>query len=182
MGETFRLVLSLSLAGSVMILALLALSPLLRRRLSRAWQYYLWLIVLLRLIVPYTPSLGIALPDGLLPAGGAALPAETAAASAPAQDPATPAVPTGLPAAWPQEPARTDAPTATAPIDPADDAALLDLPEILGGAWLTGAALTFLFRIGRYAAFTRKVRSGALAADRRRGPGPAAPDRRRAGA
>ena len=43
---------SLSLAGPVLILLLTLLRPLVRERISRRWQYYIWLLVIARLLLP----------------------------------------------------------------------------------------------------------------------------------
>jgi beta-lactamase regulating signal transducer with metallopeptidase domain len=59
MRELFKVVLSLSLAGSVLILVICACSALLRQHLSKRWQYYIWLIVVVRLLLPLTPEQGI---------------------------------------------------------------------------------------------------------------------------
>jgi beta-lactamase regulating signal transducer with metallopeptidase domain len=45
---------SLSLAGSVFIAVLLLLRPLYKNRLSKKWQYYVWLVVILRLMLPFS--------------------------------------------------------------------------------------------------------------------------------
>lgn len=63
MSEMLKGVLSLSLAGSVPILLLLLARPLVRRRVSQRWQYYIWLLVIARLLLPVGP------PEG--PAGNA---------------------------------------------------------------------------------------------------------------
>ncbi len=58
MNAVFKTVLSLSLSGSLLILILFLCKPLLRNRFSRRWQYYVWLIVLVRLLLPFTPEIG----------------------------------------------------------------------------------------------------------------------------
>lgn len=45
-------ILSLSVSGSIMALILLAGKPLLKSRVSKAFAYYIWLLVLLRLVLP----------------------------------------------------------------------------------------------------------------------------------
>ena len=52
MSELLKWVLSLSLSGSVLILFLMLLRPLVRERVSRRWQYYIWLLVIARLLLP----------------------------------------------------------------------------------------------------------------------------------
>ncbi len=55
MGTVFKKVLSMSFSGSLLILVLLAVKPFLKDKISRQWQYYIWLIVILRLLVPFEP-------------------------------------------------------------------------------------------------------------------------------
>ena len=47
-------VLSLSLAGSIIIAILFLCKPLYKKRLSKKWQDYIWLIVIARLLVPFS--------------------------------------------------------------------------------------------------------------------------------
>lgn len=46
---------SLSLSGSLAALTLIFLKPVLRR-LSKSWNFYIWLLVLFRLLIPFTPD------------------------------------------------------------------------------------------------------------------------------
>lgn len=59
MSDIFKLILSMSLSGSVLVLILLALRPFIKDRFSKAWQYYVWIIVLMRLLIPYSPEFGL---------------------------------------------------------------------------------------------------------------------------
>lgn len=56
MNEILKLVLSLSLSGSLLMLALLLCKPLIKNRISKRWQYYIWLVVIARLLLPFTPE------------------------------------------------------------------------------------------------------------------------------
>lgn len=56
MNEIFKLFLSLSVSGSVLAFVLFGIKPLIKNRLSKRWQYYIWLIVILRFLVPFTPE------------------------------------------------------------------------------------------------------------------------------
>lgn len=58
MNKFFLLCLSLSVSGSLIAVTLALLKPLLQR-FGKTWQYYLWLLVILRLLVPFAPSAGI---------------------------------------------------------------------------------------------------------------------------
>jgi beta-lactamase regulating signal transducer with metallopeptidase domain len=52
-------ILSLSVSGSVMALILFAGKPLLKNRVSKAFSYYIWLLVLLRLVLPIAAPINI---------------------------------------------------------------------------------------------------------------------------
>lgn len=54
MSEFIKALLSLSLSGTLLILLLLLFRPLYGSRLSKRWQYYIWLIVIARLLLPVT--------------------------------------------------------------------------------------------------------------------------------
>ena len=56
MIELLKILLSLSLSGTLLMLVLLLCKPLYKNRLSRQWQYYVWLIVVARLLLPFTPE------------------------------------------------------------------------------------------------------------------------------
>lgn len=56
MSDLLKLILSLSLSGTLLILILLLLRPLYQSRLSKRWQYYIWLVVVARLLLPITPE------------------------------------------------------------------------------------------------------------------------------
>lgn len=54
MSDTFKLLLSLSLSGSILALSIFALKPLIRHKLSKSVQYFIWIIVLFRFIIPFS--------------------------------------------------------------------------------------------------------------------------------
>ncbi|MDE5894020.1 MAG: M56 family metallopeptidase, partial [Acetatifactor sp.] len=54
MSDILKTFLSMSVSGSLLILGLFLLKPLFQNRLSRQWQYYVWLIVIVRLLLPVT--------------------------------------------------------------------------------------------------------------------------------
>lgn len=55
MKELFIRYLSLSISGLLLALILFALKPFMKNRVSKTWQYYIWIIVIIRLLVPYVP-------------------------------------------------------------------------------------------------------------------------------
>lgn len=54
MNELLKIVLSLSLSGTLLFLIMLVLKPLYKNKLSKRWQYYIWLIVIARMLLPFT--------------------------------------------------------------------------------------------------------------------------------
>lgn len=56
MSEAFKIPLSLSCSGALLILVLLLCRPLFRNHLSKRWQYYIWLAVVARLLLPIAPE------------------------------------------------------------------------------------------------------------------------------
>lgn len=52
MVQMFRMILSLSVSGGLVGLLILLLRPVTKRYFARKWTYYLWLLVLVRLMVP----------------------------------------------------------------------------------------------------------------------------------
>lgn len=56
----FSVLLSLSFSGGLMILLLFFLCALLRKRVSSKWQYYIWIVVIVRLLLPFAPERNLA--------------------------------------------------------------------------------------------------------------------------
>jgi len=56
MNAALKTLLSMSVSGSLLILVLLAGKRFLKDKVSRQWQYYIWLVVVLRLLVPFGPE------------------------------------------------------------------------------------------------------------------------------
>ena len=56
MTEFVKIVLSLSVSGTLLLLLILGLKPLYKNRFSKCWQYYVWIIVALRFLFPFTPD------------------------------------------------------------------------------------------------------------------------------
>lgn len=56
MIELLKVILSLSFSGTILILLLFMCRPLYQDRLSKRWQYYIWLLVIARLLLPATPE------------------------------------------------------------------------------------------------------------------------------
>ncbi len=54
MNHLFASTLMLSLAGSLFILALFLLKPVICNQFGKSWQYYIWLVVILRFLLPFS--------------------------------------------------------------------------------------------------------------------------------
>lgn len=56
MNEVLKIFLSMSVSGGLLILTLLLGKHFLKDKISRQWQYYIWLVVVFRLILPFGPE------------------------------------------------------------------------------------------------------------------------------
>lgn len=148
MAEPLKLLASLSLSGSLVILTLLLCRPFLKNRLSKRWQYYIWLAAVLRLLLPLSPE---ASPVGALfqePADGI----QTAAFSAPSDAGAVP------------DTAGPSASAGNGPSPAAPDAAERPaLSHILFPLWLAGALALLAWKAAAYRSFLRHIRAGSRA-------------------
>lgn len=54
MNEIIKLILSLSLSGSILAGLIFAIKPFIKHKLSKSIQYYIWIVVLLRLVLPFS--------------------------------------------------------------------------------------------------------------------------------
>ncbi len=59
MSELWKMVLSLSLSGSVLIVGIFLFCHLFRKKLSKSWQYYIWLAVVARLLIPWSGEINL---------------------------------------------------------------------------------------------------------------------------
>ncbi len=56
MNEVLEVILSLSLSGGIVIIMLYLVLLLFRKKLCRQWQYYIWMIAIIRLLLPFAPQ------------------------------------------------------------------------------------------------------------------------------
>lgn len=56
MNEFMKMLLSLSVSGTLIFMILKAVKPLYKEKFSRRWQYYIWLIAALRFLIPFAPE------------------------------------------------------------------------------------------------------------------------------
>lgn len=164
MNELFKMVLSLSLSGGLLILLLLASRPLWKRRAGMRWQYYIWLVVLVRLLLPFAPEANLA--------GAIFERAEQSNAVAAAQqEMAEPELPlaetTGT---QPEEPALSETEPAAVQLAAAPVRfSLRDALELARSwawlVWLLGALGLLLRKVVLYRSFAQFIRAGGTAVD-----------------
>ncbi len=163
MNSTVLTVLTLSASGSVIALLLLAIRPLIKNRVSKAFLYYVWLVVLLRLALPFAaPEVNLM---GALVSAPTGTP-QTQAAEPPA--PETQMKPqTDIENAVYPSPAASVQPYATVPqagtADNADTAASgFDLLGLIKNnllwIWLAGTIVCFGWFLSAYAVFTHQLK------------------------
>ena len=56
MNEFLKILLSLSISGTLLFLLISGLKLVYQNKFSRRWQYYIWIIVVLRFLLPFTPD------------------------------------------------------------------------------------------------------------------------------
>ncbi len=56
MNEFMKILLSLSVSGTLLFFFVLGLKQMYKNKFSRRWQYYIWIIVVLRFLIPFTPD------------------------------------------------------------------------------------------------------------------------------
>ena len=59
MNAVLKIFLSMSFSGGLLILALLLGKRFLKDKISRQWQYYIWLVVVFRLLFPFGPEVNL---------------------------------------------------------------------------------------------------------------------------
>lgn len=154
MSGVFKTVLSLSVSGSAVILVLLLCGPLARKRLSRRWQYYIWLAAVARLLLPFSPE---GSPVGTLFQRTVEPDAAAVSGSVPA-----PAAPGNTAPDFP-EPAGDGGEIPVSPGVPAETApakAEIDLWSLLSALWLGGALILLARKVTAYQDFSRFIRAG----------------------
>lgn len=59
MNDILKTVVSLSVSGSLLMVILLLGRPLYKSRVSKGWQYYIWLVVVARMLLPFAPEVNL---------------------------------------------------------------------------------------------------------------------------
>lgn len=84
MNSLFLAYLSMSVTGTGIALLLLLLKPVFKDRFSKRWQYYIFLVVLLRLLIPFSPEINLM--DRILSQGEGLFPLHTSGTGLPADE------------------------------------------------------------------------------------------------
>lgn len=153
MNEVFKIFLSMSFSGALLILALLFGKRLWKDKIGRQWQYYIWLMVILRLLLPFGPE--TSLMGKVYETVDRAM---ARSAPAPRQDLST--VPGGMPAPVAGPEAESEDAPAAAAAHPLRDIGALFADQV----WLVwlGVALGMLLRkITIYQGFMQYIRAGS---------------------
>ena len=163
MTALMKLILSLSLSGSLLILLLLLFRPLYRNRLSKSWQYYIWIVVILRLLLPVTPETSLA---GSLFSLEEMRRADSTAAPVSPNDQSMTAYNTIKHEAGSSDDLIRDAATAenspsASAVSPDKEAYNGDHSQIFFFLWLTGALLLFVRKLTIYQSFVKYVDAGS---------------------
>ena len=156
MSTGLKVLLSMSFSGSLLILALLLGKQLWKDRLSRQWQYYIWLVVLLRLLLPFGPETSLL--GGAYQAVDREIPQALPVSQQRTPDmPGDGSVPTGPEQNGEEGSGPAKKETETRPLQGVS--ALL--PGHIGLVWLAVALGLLLRKITAYQSFTRYVRAGS---------------------
>ena len=172
MNDTFMTILLMSLTGSALAIFLFLLKPIIRNHVSKAFLYYIWLPVLLRLIVPFGFAVNVAYETPPAPSiAPVSFESNEPAIKIPIPENAVPVLPgdTGGPftVAVTEHETQTPsiaeaAPTAVTETDAAPKAEekfdfVQFLLDSLGYIWLAGAVVSFGWYLISYAVFYRRL-------------------------
>ena len=139
-----------SLSVSAVLLALFLLDPLLKKRLSARWRYWIWLALAVRLLIPLNfhlsqPLVRIEVPHGAV--------FQTTSPPAGPQSAGEPAV--RAPGAASRRPQRAIISRPDSASDSGNASGTVSVLSIVSGIWLAGAALLTAQRFAAYFVFRR---------------------------
>ena len=145
MDEVMKNILLMSVAGGIFASVLLCLKPVTKKLFSPAWQYYIWLAVLIVLVFPIKLSLPTS-PVQLTPSVDAAVQTQQQTFVQMGQESSQiPAIVEGL-----------HEPILKTPQIP------VNVTQILGFLWLAVAVLLLGYRLTKYVIFVRAVRKNSV--------------------
>lgn len=156
MSAVFKTFLSMSFSGGLLILVLLLSKRFLKDKISRQWQYYIWIIVILRLLLPFGPEINLM---------GGAYRAADAALTFSTLQPQLPPVNTQGNSHNPADGPERDDESAGSPAQAAADARPLEnigalLTEHAWLIWLVAALALLIRKVTIYQGFVRYISAG----------------------
>lgn len=160
MNTVFKTFLSMSFSGGLLILILLLGKRWLKDKISRQWQYYIWLVVVLRLLLPFGPEVSLLRKTyqavDLAVTRTDALPERQPAINIPEDIANAPAPAAGLEQKkeYINSPSENDT-----SIRPFQDIAVL-LTEHIWLIWLVAALILLIRKVTIYQSFMRYIRAG----------------------
>ncbi len=177
MNEIMKILVSLSVSGTLLLLLLLGLKQFYKNKFSRRWQYYIWVIVALRFLIPFTADTTVvgslfekfgteAVTDGIPADRNATVSESTSITENTAAAETEPIEKGGNMAAAKAEPIEKGGNMAAAEAKPIEKggniAAALRafyLPACLFFAWLAFALILLVYKIMVYQRFIRRVKA-----------------------
>lgn len=136
LASVFFSVAKVSLTVSAVIVVILLLYPLLRKRYAAKWRYWAWLVLAVRLLIPYSPAFP----------------------QAPVRIPQPVPMETGVPASEDAaEASEVSQPTASSSSAAVPAVRTVSLPEIASIVWAAGAVLSLLCSVAGYFLFRKTV-------------------------
>lgn len=156
--EIFKEVLSLAISASVLIVLIFVSKVLFKNKLSAQWHYYIWILLILRLLIPYAPESSISALNIVNPAiqeiSNINITGNNYVLAVPKSNPgslinasSTPGVPYNE--STPNSRANTFPPKSS-----------LSIVDLLGIAWLIGAIMIVLYLALVYASNVLKLNKG----------------------
>lgn len=155
MDYLFKLVLLTSAMGTVIALLVFLIKGIFINKLSPTWHYYIWVIVIIRLLVPYSLSssysvfnlVPVSFHDSITVNNTENKPKTDAAITPNASNPAN------------SNDQGSINKTSTTNSNAKTDNHKMDYFKILGVLWITGASLSILYILLSYYAFAKKIKS-----------------------
>lgn len=147
MENTFLTLLEISAGCAVVILIISLLSNIINRRFTSKWKYFIWLVIAVRLLIPFNPSFDIGQPklEVNLPNTSVVVPVVQ---TPPAEEQPPEFIP----------PSTDEHVTPVLPTQPEQKSvATVNLTDILWRLWLVGLVVFLGVHIASYATFKKKL-------------------------
>lgn len=182
MEQIFRVILSLSISGGLVGILILLFRPVARRFFAKKWTYYLWLLLLVRLLVPVHADINLIgqLSTMLAKTDTRQVSVEGASESGHVENAEMEkqaGIATGIERAEDAgeihdvavvENVKRNETAAGMSVDRQEANQRADLLQIAGIFWILGVFLTAVYRICTYKSFARRINAGCISVTDRR--------------